>query len=74
MKSFMVAHLCRKSQWELLLSNWVSLNAVGMVEFLGNIGSTLNPQRRGGLVTVVDKGAKVVIRRSDSLRPMILAS
>ena len=36
LKSFMVAHICRKSHWELLLSNWISPNSVRMMEFLGN--------------------------------------
>lgn len=48
LKSFMVVHICRKSHWELLLSNWISQNSVRMMEFLGNRDPHLVPKDEMG--------------------------
>ena len=48
LKSFMVAHMCRKSNWEQLLSNWISQNSVRMMEFLGNRDPHLVPKDEMG--------------------------
>lgn len=48
LKSFMVVHICQKSHWELLLSNWISQNSVRMMEFLGNRDHTPVPKDEMG--------------------------